>query len=304
MSIEIIAASKNAIKEIAAFISKENHLTDVDYLHYWFFDKPVSSCAISICKKDDQIEGLATTNNFNILQEGKVYQAAMPQKVLTSAALRGQGYFGKMYNHTEKTNLERNKVDYFLTITNEASTDIFIKKFNYERGMSPDVHLLFAHPCQLISKKKYKEVNEMPQFDSVNELNNGFVKDNAYFQWRYNSYEKSNYRFLSFDKNNAIVLKSVKKGGLPFYMIMEVITDGNVSIKQLIKGAKQYAIRTGNVGVMAMDNDLVGPYVRKRLLRYTSKQHFNFLVKGKSIEQTNNLAKTKFNFFFGDLDFV
>ncbi len=67
----------------------------------------------------------------------------MPQKVLTDANLRGQGVFGKVYSASEQAC--RRGADFFLTVTNAASTPIFLGKFGYQRTAVPRMAALL--PC-------------------------------------------------------------------------------------------------------------------------------------------------------------
>lgn len=97
---ELRKAIAQDIQAIADLISRENHPTETAYIKHWFFDKPIGNSAISVVEENGQLEGIATTNNFVLNDHGDKL-VAMPQKVLTSKALRGKGFFGKMYRHTE-----------------------------------------------------------------------------------------------------------------------------------------------------------------------------------------------------------
>ena len=118
--------SQAELDTVASLINREDRTrnTSSAYLRWWYFQNPSRSFSFVHVRKDGSIEGVATTNNFRIEIDAREVLAAMPQKVLTSEAVRGKGYFGRLYRETEADNIVQG-VDCFLTFTNAMSTPIF-----------------------------------------------------------------------------------------------------------------------------------------------------------------------------------
>lgn len=295
---------------IADFICQENNDAHVstEYIKWWYFQNPSKSISFWHYLCDEEIVGVATTNNFYMhtaAAERKL--VAMPQKVLTSAKMRGKGVFGKLYRQTEKDNLE-NGVDFFLTFTNEASTPIFLGKFDYLPGVCPDVIFVFPRVFAFFNSKNYKPVT----FDSLRNvqkpLTNGFVKDLDYFRWRYSSATEEDITILEVkgEKSAAagyVFLKKIYKKQVPLYILLDVMILEESATRRLLKAAVNFASQNFSVGLLALDREDLSIYWRQFIHRRI-KNRFNFLVKGKDKNETVELAEKKFNFSFGELDFI
>jgi hypothetical protein len=250
---------------------------------------------------------MATTNNFHLQTTENEKTAAMPQKVLTSASQRGKGLFGKLYWQTEEDNLASG-VDYFLTITNEMSTPIFLKKFGYSRGLCPDVITMFPSLKGFIKAKNYEAVAANAITDSEKPQNNTFIKTAEHFRWRYSPDSQNESIVLKVQDDDGkivgfVFLKKIYKKRLPLYVLLDLLILQASETERLLAEAVKYASRKLSLGLLALDREDLSNHWQKFAHRRV-KNRFNFLVKGRDAEETKRLAETKFNFTFGDLDFI
>lgn len=281
------------------------HVT-ADQLRHWYFDNPHGSHCIRVAMRGDRIEGMATTNNFRLRMGGDQKLAAMPQKVLTSPALRGQGVFKKLYQETEATNLEQRGVDFFITFTNELSTPIFLNRFEYVRGQSPQIVLLPWNPARLMDKRRYRRVERFDP-DLAAHVNGGVdhavVKDAAFLAWRYGGHGYVRLEVETGHGKGGLVLKRIRKKGVPIYVLMDLLTADAADVVELLRQGQRYATAHAAAGLMLMNNACTAEAVRQ-VKHVSLGRRFAFLVKGRSDEQTQQLSQTPFNLTFGDLDFL
>lgn len=307
--LQLIKTEAGDLRAIADFACRENNDSHISeqYLRWWYFQNPSNSFSFRHCSFEDEIVGMATTNNFQIQTAAGVKTAAMPQKVLTSAAMRGKGLFGKLYWQTEKDNLEGG-VDYFLTITNEMSTPIFLKKFGYLRGLCPDVITMLPNVTGFIKAKNYESVAPDSIINSEEPRNSAFIKSAEHFRWRYSPDSQNESVVLKVKGNDEttagfVFLKKIYKKRLPLYVLLDLLVLQAPQIERLLAEAVKYASRKLSLGLLALDREDLSPYWQKFAHRRV-KNRFNFLVKGRDAGETKRLAETKFNFTFGDLDFI
>src|SRR5437868_5540133 len=131
---------------VSAFMQAEHQeRSDAEYLRHWYFRNPIAGSAMLIGEREGSVVGMATMNVHHFRGPAGLALAAMPQKVLTHASLRGQGIFGRLYRACETVCLARG-VDFFITVTNAASTPIFLAKFGYQRAPSPTLGLMLPMP--------------------------------------------------------------------------------------------------------------------------------------------------------------
>jgi hypothetical protein len=282
---------------------------DSEYLDWWYFKNPSNSFAFFHLDVNGEPEGLATTNNMCVNVEGTDKKVAMPQKVLTSTTVRGKGYFGKLYRHTESDNIA-NGVDCFLTFTNAMSTPIFLEKFGYKRGISPTVFIV-PSILGLIERKQYEIPFQFDEYFLESCKSFGFKnyvkKDPTYFTWRYLKYDKQAFSILRVINETGgtigyVVLKRRIILRLPVYVVMDVIAISSKNIDQILWAALHFSLKKFAFGIMFLENDL---FASSSLLplAFKKRNKLNFLVKGKTEEETTTLSKIHFNFFAGDLDF-
>jgi hypothetical protein len=279
-----------------------------EFIENWYFNNPSNSA--SLCKvvsDEGQIEGYATTNNFMFTIEGKSLLVAMPQNVLTSIKVRGKGLFNKLYFKTESDNLNENKADCFLTFTNKLSTSIFLNKFAYIRGKCPDLLFTSFNFFDLFSRHKFvrlSSVDDVP-FSSIYHFDNAMQKNDTHFKWRYKLYSKEDLHIVEVKESDKIIgylfLKVEQKKGIKFLMLMDVVCEGQDYYNKIIEAGFAYSTKNFFIGLLMFDSTFK---IKKRIFRLRIKNRLNFLVKGKTMEDTNQLSKINFNFFFGDLDMV
>jgi hypothetical protein len=307
----ITKTSQTELDTVASLINQEDGTqnTSSAYLMWWYFQNPSRSFSFLHVRKSGAIKGVATTNNFTFTVDEKPVLAAMPQKVLTSEALRGKGYFGRLYRQTESDNLAQG-VDCFLTFTNAMSTPIFLGKFGYHRGISPSIFVvpaLFA----FFRKSSYRLANRFDENylsrDDLIRPENSLQKDLEYFKWRYFGYEFNQHKVLNLVGENSenqgyVVLKRKIVMHVPLYVVMDIITHNHANVISLLQEALKYAVRNSALGIMFIESSILpnGPpfvFCMKR------SNKLNFLVKGKTEELTSILSKVRFNWFAGDMDF-
>ena len=287
-----------------------------EYLENWYWKNPFKSHSLIICEENGKTLGISSTNNFKMNIHGTEKLIAFPQKVLTSNEIRGKGFFSKLYFENEKDNIDNQKVDHFLTFTNEMSTPIFLDKFGYKRGISPSITILPTLPrFQRADPKRMREVNELDdKYLSDKDLiqrPESIIKDRKYYDWRYgqelNGTDKSFIKLEIFNEDLILgyaILKKVVRMKLPFFYLTEIITHSKDYIPDIIRSARCYSSSKGAFGLMLINNYMTDNSIDNYSFKLTIKNRLNFLVKGKSQIETEELAITSFNFSFGDLDFI
>lgn len=305
-------ANSSALDSLVELFRKEDpdSVVSLDYLESWYGDNPAKSCSIYVCEQGDNIEGVASTNNFVFLLFDSLVLVGMPQKVLTSQKIRGKGAFGALYRHTESEN-RSNGVERFVTFTNEFSTPIFKKKFGYLESISPDIKFVPSNPICFIRKRSI--VERVCTFDDnylsgvFIRLKNAIQKDVEYLRWRYCNDSFSNYVILSVKQKDKligyVVVKKVFKKGIPLMVIVDLVVINIASVKELINSAVRYSISSYCIGVLVCVNEL-NQDALKKFSGITVKNRLNFLVKGKDQHETELLSRERFNFSFGDMDFI
>lgn len=306
-SIEKIVHKDLPALKILSFNNGGSPNMDEHYFEHVYFNNPSNSKSLWKVVVDSEIEGFATTNNFDFCIDNKKCLCAMPQNVLTSLKLRGKGLFIKLYNQTEYDNLDNNKVAYFLTFTNNLSTPIFLNKFNYIKGKCPQLLIFIANPLKVSFTKKYRRIKDFNSinFDLQYQFDNALSKSKEFYLWRYKLYDKSKIHIISITEGNTIIGYAVfiiqKKKGVKFLILSDVIFYKQTDLKQIIEVCKTYTAKNFFPFFIMFDLDAT---IKKNKLTIILKDRFNFLVKGKTPEENEMLSKKNFNLFFGDLDIV
>lgn len=308
-SIELVETQTAELAEIQTLMLTENdQRVSLEYLDWWYFRNPSESFSFWHSLFEGKTVGMATTNNFRFQTPDGLKLVPMPQKVLTAASMRGKGLFGKLYRQTEQDNLDKG-ADFFLTFTNAASTPIFLGKFGYARGRCPDIIFIPPKATSFLSKKDYEEITSLsPEADAIQtELQNSVSKNAAYFRWRYFDAPEEETALRVFRQDGEIIgyvfLKKIHKKRVPLYVLLDAVCVRSGEECSLLDAARNFATRHLAAGLLAFDNLMFDDCWRKHLHRRV-KNNFNFLVKGKTDDETKRLAETEFNFFFGDLDFI
>lgn len=253
---------------------------------------------------DGRIAGMATTNDhhFHRIGDGAAL-VGMPQKVLTDERIRGKGVFGKLYRASEAACLERG-VDLFLTVTNAASTPIFLAKFGYRRAASPKLVALAARPASTIVQKVELAI---PRFEQEPGRSWSMRKDELHFAWRYERFPGAEHQIYEVGPAAAtfgsIVLRRVSKMGLPFLLLMDALPSVPEHGRELLRAARMLAWRQGAVGVLVLQQEHLMPWLEGQFPRMARSSGFNLLVKGRDASHTQELIEVGFELAFGDLDF-
>lgn len=283
---------------IAAFISEENPESPVsaEYLDWWFFGQDDINATIITAYDSGRIIGVSCTKNYLFNMEGESVLLAMPQKVLTASGARGKGFFSRLYYENEAQNI-RKGIDRNITITNAASTPIFLNKFGYRKGRLPE--LLIIPAVSYIFKRNRCEIIEpgKVRLPASSQKANGIIKTSDYFQWRYLTRRDKDQLILKLNETLYFLkVKQFKNIRTAFFLDYcgEINTAGIKSVCRFLAGK-------GILQMIAFDNvehKIKGiPHLRVR-------NRFNFLVKGKSAEDTERLTGIRFDLTMGDLDFI
>lgn len=314
---EILKAVVNDVADIKTLILQENDQNiSEQYLQDWYWHNPFNSSSVILCKKEGQLKGMASTNNFKMKIAGSSVLVAFPQKVLTSKEIRGKGFFTKLYFENEKDNISSEGVDLFLTFTNQMSTPIFLNKFGYKAGICPDTILLPAWAFFMTGRGAKMKIKEhfddsfLEDLDSTDH-DNCVLKDPSYLNWRYNlssSTKNHSYVKIEVTRNGVIlgyaVVKKMVKKGIPMLVIADILVNKKENVADVLRQAGYYATIKGCLVLTLLSNEICRPAVDNIKLKAIKSNALNFLVKGKTEEETNQLTKTHFNFSFGDLDFI
>lgn len=301
----ITLSDAQRIQDLAKHHGGNENLSPAN-LQFWYFNNPIKSFSLWKVIVDGQIEGFATTNNFKYNIDGKEQLVALPQNVLTSSAIRGQGHFGTLYRKTESENIDDNKVDFFMTSTGEMSTQIFLEKFGYRRGQCPNTLIKLASPFSLFAKKNYRELNSLIDVEPIAQhtLNNARIKNTEYFLWRYSSVSSAKRVILEiFDGGNVIgyaFLIKEKKLGVKTLILADIHTPKREYISQIVDACYCYAVRKFYIAMVMFE---LSEDCRRQGINISKHNRLNFLVKGKSESETLRLSEQSFNFYFGDLDY-
>jgi GNAT superfamily N-acetyltransferase len=302
--LHIREAERADLDALAAFMrSQGSGGADADYLAHWYMHNPSGSASVVIGEMDGRIVGMATTNDHRFHRLGETALVAMPQKVLTDASVRGQGIFGKLYRAAEEACIARG-ADFFLTVTNAASTPIFLGRFGYTRLPSPPLAMLSAlpgrsrlMPLQTLGSTAVplpREAWTMQRSDD-------------HRSWRYDRHLFPGYRVLSLDGEGpsrpTVCLCPVRRMGLPFLLLMDLWPTDAANSVLLLRHVRRLAWAERAVGVLLLEEAPLVPAIVAQWPRWRRSSGFNLLVKGRDEAHTDHLTRQQFELGFGDLDF-
>jgi GNAT superfamily N-acetyltransferase len=300
----ISAATEADMQALAAFMKAHGQANaDADDLVHWYFRNPSSSASVMLGRIGERIVGMATTNDYRFRGPDGDALVAMPQKVFTDPACRGQGIFARLHWAAESACRDRG-VGFFLTITNKVSTPIFLDRFGYHRLPSP--RLLVLAPALGKVPSGPRPAGWPPQVAGSDD-HWGMVKDAAYFDWRYIQHRDPAHLHFSLQAGGQylgeVVMKKIRRKGLPVMLLLDVIPAGGASPGQLLTMCRRIALQQGCVAVLAMDQAHVRA-AATGMARLGISSGFNLLVKGLDEAQTMRLTRQRFELAFGDLDFI
>jgi len=278
----------------------------LENFNHWYLKNPTSSNSMWKANLNGNTEGYATTNNFIYIINGKENLVALPQNVLTSEKIRGKGVFGKLYYLTEEENLSTNGVNLFLTSTGEMSTPIFLNKFKYLRAKCPDILAILLNPFNLLAAKWYKIIEDIDdiQLENVYCLDNSRKKTIDYYKWRYSNCSNKILKILEVNDNGKKIgyafLIIQKKRGIKTLILADMLFSNESDISKIIDACSVYSTKKLFPVLIMFKLTLSYNKIRFQL---SFKNKFNFLIKGKSENQTQLLSEIPLNYYFGDLDY-
>lgn len=303
--IVIREAGEQGLASVSAFMCAQQKMRNSEaYLRHWYFRNPVPGGSLVIGEREGRIVGMATMNAHHFVRNYSTALVAMPQKVLTDPSLRGQGVFGRLYRHCEKVSIERH-ADLFLTVTNAASTDIFLRKFGYVRLPSPLMAVMMPLPGRPQARPLSAEDKPMAPTSAGPSWH--MTKDETHLQWRYLDHPLREYIMVRCALGPGVLgdlfLKRIRKKGLPVMLVMEMTASDPAVLPELLRTARRLSWQHRCVALLCLTEARFKEAIAKNgpMIRRTSG--FNLLVKGLGPAHTSELAQQPFEISFGDLDF-
>ena len=301
-TLSIRAAHSTDVPALSAFMESQGQdRCSAAYLEHWYFRNPSGSASVIIGEMDGRIVGMATTNDHIFEKAGEEVLVGMPQKVLTDEAIRGQGVFGRLHAAAEKACLDRG-VEMFLTVTNAASTPIFIERFGFRRLPVPRMALLLPSigAVPIHSEGCGPPGERAPSQDTWR-----MKKDAVHFSWRYTQNPLKEYTFLQVsddDNGGWIVLRRIRRARLPMSLLMDMVPERGGTGTKPLKMARRLALHQRSLGLLALEESWNGSSLRRASVG-TRSSGLTLLVKGKDGAHTQALLDHRFDLAFGDLDF-
>ena len=301
-TLSIRTAHSTDVPALSAFMESQGQdRCSAAYLEHWYFRNPSGSASVIIGEMDGRIVGMATTNDHIFEKAGEEVLVGMPQKVLTDEAIRGQGVFGRLHAAAEKACLDRG-VEMFLTVTNAASTPIFIKRFGFRRLPVPRMALLLPSigAAPILSEGFGPPGERAPNQDTWR-----MKKDAVHFSWRYTQNPLKEYTFLQVsddDNGGWIVLRRIRRARLPMSLLMDMVPERGGTGTKPLKMARRLALHQRSLGLLALEESWNSSSLRRASVA-TRSSGLTFLVKGKDGAHTQALLDHRFDLAFGDLDF-
>jgi GNAT superfamily N-acetyltransferase len=302
--LHIRPATEADLEALAAFMRTQGAGgADADYLRHWYFRNPSCSASVVLGELEGRIVGMATTNDHHFVRQGQRALVAMPQKVLTDANVRGRGIFGKLYRAAETAALERG-VDFFLTVTNAASTPIFLERFGYRRLPSPRAALLPAVPgrCRLVQVERITTAIDAGPAQAW-----AMERSTAHRAWRYDHVLFPEYLLRTMPMADGVqrtaVLRHVKRMGLPMLLLLDLWPMCTEHDAELLAALRRLAWAERAAGVLLLEDAHMHAALRGQWPVLRRSSGFNLLLKGQGPEQEAQLVEQGFDLAFGDLDF-
>ncbi len=301
-TLSIRHAHSTDVPALSAFMESQGQdRCSAAYLEHWYFRNPSGSASVIIGEMGGRIVGVATTNDHIFEKAGDEVLVGMPQKVLTDEAIRGQGVFGRLHAAAEKACLDRG-VEMFLTVTNAASTPIFIERFGFRRLPVPRMALLLPSigAVPIHSEGCGPPGERAPSQDTWR-----MKKDAVHFSWRYTQNPLKEYTFLQVsddDNGGWIVLRRIRRARLPMSLLMDMVPERGGTGTKPLKMARRLALHQRSLGLLALEESWNSSSLRRASVA-TRSSGLTFLVKGKDGAHTQALLDHRFDLAFGDLDF-
>ena len=276
-----------------------------EYLRHWYFGDPQAASTVMIGSKNGEVVCMATMKHHHFTGEGGVKLVAMPQKVLTDASLRGKGIFQKLYWASE-ADARSKGAGFFLTVTNAASTPIFLGRFGYHRLPAPGMRVLSPRPGA-IGDRPIGAVPSMRSDPGPNDATWRMMKPQAHLQWRYTDHPLKEYAVHAIGEERSgqgmIFTKRIRKKGLPVLLLMDAVADDPSLFNGVLQLGRRLAWSERCVAMLALRNEVHEAAMRDSGFSWAVSSGFNLLVKGLDAAHSEVLLGHRFDLTFGDLDF-
>lgn len=302
--LEIVPLGEEQLDDLAHFMRAHgNAHAEAEHLRHWYLGNPTGSSSVMLGLLNGRVVGMATTNDHYFNGPDGRALVAMPQKVLTDASLRGQGIFGNLYKASEEVG-RRKGVGFFLTVTNAASTPIFLQRFGYQRLPSP--RMLVVAPALGPVRGAAADVPwTVPA--AVRPDAWTMEKEEAHMRWRFGGAGgvgrvDQAFRFAD-GSTGRLFLKRIKRKGVPLLLLLDGHAADDRLLRMLLVQARRIARRQGCVALLVLAEERM-VRATSGMLRHTVSSGLNLLVKGLDEAHTTRLLRQRFSIAFGDLDFL
>ncbi|MCB0809265.1 MAG: hypothetical protein KDB96_08285 [Flavobacteriales bacterium] len=289
-------ATLGDLQRVSAFMTAQGqHRCSEAYLEHWFFGDARYAGGITLVEDGERIVAMATIKSCRFRQGDRTLSVGMPQKVLTDSRLRGKGLFGRCYRAAEEA-FWTGGGELLLTVTNAASTPIFLERFGFVRLPSPEIAIL---------PPAFRAPSEQASVDGTGAANSAGVwhmlRDEGYWSWRYGQVTSDPYLTVARGGGRAVV-RPIRKGRVPLALLMDVDAPSQEVAKALVQEARYRTWRMRRPFLLAL---LGGPceVPLRRSAWLVRRSGFNFLMKGPDTGATKRSLQERFSLSFGDLDF-
>lgn len=301
---EIEASDLDAISQLAQEIDGNPRLSKA-YINHWYFENPTNTYTFWKVNVNGHLEGFATINHYHFWFNHKRLLIGMPQNEYIALSSRGKGYFGDLYWRSEEISLDKYNVHFLFAFPNKRSAPIFEQKFGYVKFKNPIIILSLFNVAHFFKKYNFKILDHISLIQHLKfyQMDNALDKSVDYLLWRYKLYPKKELRILEFYDHNVImgyaILKPIKKYGLPFLLMMDLITVDSKYYPMMIRQCKVYSAQHLFLGLIRIQ---VNEEPLSQLFEFHFKNKLNFMIKSRDLTENNSMGNPKFQFFLGDLD--
>lgn len=288
------------LPELSAFMAAQGQThTGVDRLRHWYLGNPSGSASVVLGLSGGRVVGMATTNDHPFTGPAGDSLVAMPQKVLTDVNLRGKGIFAKLYWAAEGACRERG-VGFFLTVTNAASTPMFLGRFGYQRLPAP---AMLVWPPAVGAVPSHDPTAIVPPLRQGTTEAWHMCKDEVHYRWRFTELPEAGHIHLAIDGLGHLFLRRFERKGVPVLMLLDAVPQQAGALREVIRIARRVALRQGCIALIALAEDRLRAAGRGWPV-VSASSGFNLLVKGLDDAHTQELIGQRYALAFGDLDFL
>ena len=205
----------NEIEKIKILLEKTfGKKFNIDYLKWLYIDNPNGKAITCNILDKDKIVGHYAVIPTVVVIDNKKYKAALSLNTAVDRNYRGKGFFKKM---AEKTYLEAKRcgINFIFGISNQQSTNLFLKHFNFQDLGQLDVKIGFGNRKETIDRKKIK-----------------FFWDARSLKWRVNN-PRYKYKFM-IKKDKFLIFNRI-------YKIINILM-GEYNLNEMEIGKKEKSV--------------------------------------------------------------